>query len=307
MAEPKARDHSANPTGLVETGMPMVKIVSKEAMFEIGDKKQDSYAAFLERVDMEWQEALPEHDLPARWSINLIVAEVENGVEARKRLALSSHWQNGIMAKIINAIRGGLDTQRWKEDPNNRWFRIYLKKKEPKVAGGRATATALVFKSMAFGDWLETQFPFEEGAKSPSGVPEDLKEQTLFWLAIAKQCVDITGGVVTGADKATIKFAGLAATNPSNAAAAATAPAPAPQAATITKYEEALLKHLNIILADPIDTAEEKSAKMLAMHADLLVKADPAKHGHSEEWLKGRIILFATANGIPDPFSDLPF
>jgi len=130
--------------------------------------------------------------------------------------------------------------------------------------------------------------------------------EMVLLLAIAKQCVDLTGGTVRGADKATIKFDGLHAVNP---AAQATQPAaqatqPAVNAPAVSKYEEALLKHLNVILSDPIDSPEEKSAKMNQLNTDLLVKADPTKHGHTVEWVRGRIVLFATQNGIPNPFME---
>jgi hypothetical protein len=297
------RDYAGNPTGFTDNGLPLAKINAETGMFMWDGKTNNALSFFLDRVDMTWQEARPQNKLPARWEVELIVTIGDSPETAKQyRIPISSHWNNSIMSSVMNAIRGGLDSPKWKSEPGNRWARIVLHLKDSK-AGGTKTCGAWVFKSNATADWLDPQFPWEKDQKAPTGVPESLDDQKPFWLAIAKQCADLTGGSVRGADKATIKFEGLHAVNP-----AAQATQPAVQAPAVSKYEEALLTKLNIILSDPIDDSAEKSLKMKLLYDDLLVKVPPGNHGHSDEWLKGKIILFATQNSIADPFGgDLPF
>jgi len=297
------RDYAGNPTGFTDNGLPLAKINAETGQFMWDGKTNNALSFFFDRMDMAWQEARPQNKIPARWEV-LVVITIGDSPETAKqyRIPLSSHWKNSIMSSVVNAFRGGLDSEKWKKEPGNRWARIVLHMKDSKT-GGQATCGAWVFKSNATADWLEPQFPWEKDQKAPTGVPENLDEQNLFWLAVAKQCVDLTGGTVVGADKATIKFEGLNAVKP-----AAQATQPAVNAPSVSKYEEALLSKLNIILSDPIDEAGGKSMKMSQLYDDLLVRADPAKFGHDESWLKGRIVLFASQNSIQNPFDDsLPF
>lgn len=288
----------------------MVKIAAKKYCFEVpqGDgttRDEKTFAGYLERVDMEFQpfDAAKNPDLPDRWSVKLIMSASPSkgrdpGDEITYQIPLSTHWKNSMFGNIINAIRGGLDSVEWKAKPRNRYVRIYLSEKAPTQPGARPTCKALVFKSAASSDWLDGQFPWDEENKTRSNVPQDLKEQTLFWLSVAKQCVDLTEGVVAGADKATIKFEGLHAVKP--AALETAKPAGGVQ---VSEYETKVMNRLNLILADPIDDMAEKSLKMKQFYDELIEKYNPSKYGHTEAWLKGQVIQFATLNKVQDPFA----
>lgn len=320
---PPARDYGRS-TGMQSGGLPLVKISSKEALFTHNNITSNSFAAFLDRVDMEFHSADPQHDLPDRWHINLVmsVADQEGGAY-QVRVSLSSHWQNGILGHVINSIYGGLNSPDWRKDPNNRWMRIVLKKLEPKTPGGRATATAMVFKSLAFGDFLEGYYPWEDGKRK--GAPEDLQEQTLFWLTIAKECVKLTGGAYTGFERATVKFPNMYDGTAGPSAPATGAPVPTGQPATgqptekpksnADKFVAALTDRFDKILSSG---SMDKSTGLVNLWNELTSNpnTDPEKFGLNKEWLKNAISKFAKSNDIADPFlidtspsqeDDLPF
>lgn len=299
------RDFSGNPTGFTENGLPLVKIDAKAGMFHWDGKANNAVSFFLDRVDMAWQEARPQNMLPARWEVDLVVTIGDSPETAKQfRVPLSSHWNNSVMGSVINAVRGGLDSEKWKSQPANRWVRVVLKMREGKN-GGLPTVGAMLFKSQAQGDWLESYFPWEKDAKSPTGVPENLDEQRLFWLSIAKQCVDITGGSVIGADKATIRFHGLAGAMPQQQPGAVRAAHSQPAGTSPSdKYKAALAAKIQQIADDPIDTPEEKGQKLGQLFDTLLEKVPPTIHGLTDEWLKGELITVATTKGWPNPFLD---
>lgn len=196
-----------NDTGAASGGSgKYIKIKSKEGKFELPDEsRSDTFSGYLERVDMEFKDPSPEHDLPARWEIKLgltamLPGDPEDG--SMYNITLSSHWRSPVMANLLNGIRGALEDPRW-EDPQDRYIRIWLNLKEP-GGGKRPYCSALAFISKAKGDYLPNFYKWNDAGQFYEGVPRDMAEADTFWLSIAHAIVKLTGGVVVNADKASI-------------------------------------------------------------------------------------------------------
>ncbi len=195
-----ARDYGR--TGGLETGSAYVKLNTKEGVFDLptGEKKQ-AIGGFLERVDMEFKDADSQHDLPARWHVNLQMSmQIEESPKTYS-VSLSSHWANPILANLLNGVAGCLEHPAW-GDPEDRFLKIYLTLKQP--AGKRAYCSASAFKSEAFGDYCPNKFEWNDAGRFYAGVPSDLDEAGVFWLSVAHYLAKQTGGFITGSDKASI-------------------------------------------------------------------------------------------------------
>jgi len=182
-----------------------IKLNSKEGKFELPDGTQASeFVGYMDRIDMEFQDADSQHDLPARWSIKLGITAALPGDPpdgAQYTIPLYSHWNNPILSNLMNGIAGAMEDNRW-SDPKDRYLRIWLNLKTP--VGKRQFCSALGFISGAKGDFLPNKYQWNEGARNYEGVPADLDEAGKFWLGVAHGLCKMTGGVVIGADKATI-------------------------------------------------------------------------------------------------------
>lgn len=247
-----ARDYGR--TGGLETGGNFVKLNTKEGVFDLpnGEKRQ-AIGGFLERVDLEFKDADSQHDLPARWHVNLQVSMKIEESPKTYAVSLSSHWANPIMANLLNGIAGCLEHPAW-SDPEDRFLKIYLTVKQP--TGKRAYCSASAFKTEAFGDFCPNKFEWNDAGRFYVGVPSDLEEAGVFWLSVAHYLAKQTGGFVTGADKASIPLPA-----PWGATASENDPTPAPAEDVLTPAKAYLERCLTA--GDAFVDAVEKTFAVL--------------------------------------------
>lgn len=185
------------------TGRSFIKVSAKEALFTLPNgETTPAITGFFERLEMEFKDADPANELPARWQIGVVLdMQVGDSVPALYTVSMSSHWQNPILANTLNALAAAIDSPKW-QDPDQRTIRIFLKQKER--PGKKPICTAILSGSNAFGDLLPNKYPWNEAKRGFDGVPADMDEANAFWLGVAKAITIATGGTIVGEDKATI-------------------------------------------------------------------------------------------------------
>lgn len=210
------------------TGLKFIKILTKEAKFETPDGRQEQgFSGYLDRVDMEFRDPDNAHDLPARWEVRLVLTawladDDPAGDGGKYTIGLSSHWNSPLLANIVNGLAGAMKTEKWIANPDERFVRIWLSLKTP--VGKRPYCSGLIFGSDTKGDYLPNAYPWNEAKGQYDNVPNDMEEARIFWLGVAQLLVKNTGGVIVGADTASIKLP-LPVDKPATTAAPATAAA----------------------------------------------------------------------------------
>lgn len=188
-------------TGAGSGMQPMIIINTKKdssdfGKFQIGDTiigdEGNSFSAFFRRLDIEYRDAVPEHRIPAHWTMYIILAADLGDGPKDYRMPIHAHWSNPIVGNIINSLAGLLETQ-W-----DRYIRFWSKVKHP--ATGLPYPSILVFKSENMGDFAPYKFPYNDNGYD--GVPQDFTAASEFWVDQANLIRLATGGLLTNAHNA---------------------------------------------------------------------------------------------------------
>lgn len=190
------RDHSRTgaSSGINAT---FINFDGKVAKWKINGELHDSISFYLDRVDMEWRDAVAGTDIPAHWEIR-IVGECNLGEGVKQyNFSLSSHWRTPLLGNIANALLGAMNTEAWKSNPRNRLVRMYTYLRQ-NTTNARSQSRAMLFNSEAKDDFMPDMYPWDDSAKRFQGVPDDLEKANDFWLERCRDLVMATGGTVSG-------------------------------------------------------------------------------------------------------------
>lgn len=242
-----SQERDLSKTGASEgSGMKYVKIDAKARKFVTpGGVSAGELIFFLDGAHMEFRQADPANDLPPRWHLNLACAANIDGGPMDFALSLSSHWENPVFGKMVNAILGAMDKSVW-PSPNDRLIRVILKEKTSE-GGGRSYIDCMVFRSTAPKDFMPLRHEWDSSVNRYAGVPEDRDEEKALWLKYAAEIVKALNGTITGVEEATIKIPGVTksttgsnstATTPNTASATPSEPTNAPDKKTAKDFKD---------------------------------------------------------------------
>lgn len=245
-----ARDTSQ--TGAVETAGKWISIDAKKGVFKLPNNQENgTIAVYLDPAPfIIWKDAVQGHPIPARWELCLrFFANFGEG-DHQYNLSLSSHWKSPLLSNLVNALLGGLETQAWQDDPENRLCVITLHTRT--LDNGMTNTGAFVDMDRNKTD-MPMKFKYNESLKKFEGIPEFDWEApgvhariTRFWMGQAGILVAKLGGHIeyrdvkyklpspsASVDQATAWFTAIedgkgekleAGSAPANAPASGTAP-----------------------------------------------------------------------------------
>lgn len=289
-----SQERDLSKTGASEgTGMKYVKIDAKARKFVTpGGVSAGELIFFLDGAHMEFRNADPANDLPPRWHLNLACAANIDGGPMDFALSLSSHWENPVFGKIVNAILGAMDKSVW-PSPNDRLIRVILKEKTPE-GGGRSYVDCMIFRSTAPKDFMPLRHEWDSSINRYAGVPEDRDEERTMWLKYAAEIVKALNGTITGVEEATIKIPGVTKSTTSSSAPATPALTAASQPPASTAPDKKTAKNFKDRFIAAIVAIAGADGSEIAIKANEMIEMTAAsKTSAAAGYDKGKLVTEA--------------